>query len=93
MFSPLDPVSGPLYFLGFLGGFPLVPISDDPSDWDWDNCSGFKKNKFRLIWCYILHTVVIVTLREILSLRHEKSDCRFRLRDNLTKCSVTKSCV
>ena len=83
MSSPLDPVSGPLYFLGFLGGFPLVPISDDPSDWDWDNCSGFKKNKFRLIWCYILHTVVIVTLREILSLRHEKSDCRFRLRGNL----------
>ena len=65
MTSPLDPVSVPLYILGFLGGFPLVPISDNPNDWDWDNCSAFKKNKFRLIWCYVLHTIVIAILSGI----------------------------
>ncbi len=65
MSSPLDPVSGPLYFFGFLGGFPLVPVSDNPSDWDWDNCSSFKKNRFRFAWCYIMHTLVFTVLLSI----------------------------
>ena len=60
MASPLDPVSGPLYFLGFFGGFPLVPVTDNPSDWDWDNCSSFKKNKFRLFWCYFVHIIALI---------------------------------
>ena len=58
--SPLDPISGPLYFLGFFGGFPLVPVTDNPSDWDWDNCSSFKKNRFRLFWCYCLHLLGLI---------------------------------
>ncbi len=60
MSSPLDPVSGPLYFLGFMGGFPLEPVNDsDKSDWDWDNCSMFKKSPCRLAWCYIAHFLVM----------------------------------
>ena len=70
--SPLDPISGPLYFLGFFGGFPLVPVTDNPSDWDWDNCSSFKKNGFRYVWCYIVHLlglVLSITLASIFMLQ------------------------
>ena len=28
-------------------------------DWDWDNCSGFKKNTCRLIWCFIVHIIAV----------------------------------
>jgi hypothetical protein len=37
-----------------------VPVSDHPNDWDWDNCSRFKKSKFRLVWCYVSHVGMIV---------------------------------
>ncbi len=67
MLSPLDPVSVFLRILGMVGGVPfsftrLKTIVEENNE---EISSRIRASKARLIWCYVSHTVVFVTLQSI----------------------------